>query len=62
MNLLELPNEILKQISELTYVYYYEIENDNNNYSDPFLVWYHNRICKFKFNQFKVSCKLLSSI
>ena len=60
MLLVDLPDDILRIIKSLTYVSYYSDQVVFEDYNDPLIRWYHNRLRNYYFNRFSEVCRNVS--
>ena len=62
MELMDMPLDILGLIKSMTFVSYYSDEADLENYNDPLIRWYHNRLKNYFYNRFSEVCSEVASI
>ena len=62
MMLLDLPDDVLGIIKSMTFVSYYHDEVMLEDYSDPLIRWYHNRLRSYCYNRFSEVCREVSLI
>lgn len=57
MNLLDLPCDVLCMVKTMTYVSYLDTQTVSEDFNDPLIRWYHNRLRNYYFNRFSEVCK-----